>query len=252
MARVLTPKRCPRRRPHTTSWIRPALPESANTAASPGPSQRCTRGASAVAVVIDRPAQRTSEPRYRASAGSCTSCAGDSPPAAVAAAARALVADDDHVARLDRAPGDGGHRVLLALEDARRTAVGRALVAGHLHHAALGGEVAPEDDEAAGRLERPLERRDDLLPGRLDRAGRLLGEGAAARRERASVDQAGGHQALPDHGAAARVPEVDRGEPAPRLQVGPHRRAAAHAVEIVDRERHADLAREREEVEDRV
>src|SRR5439155_919373 len=216
MARVLTPKRCPRRRPHTTSWIRPALPESANTAASPGPSQRCTRGASAVAVVIDRPAQRTSEPRYRASAGSCTSCAGDPPPAAVAAAppsgrstapsaadqrrgdaqhlahagaaARALVADDDHVARLDRAPGDGGHRVLLALEDARRTAVGRALVAGHLHHAALGGEVAPEDDEAAGRLERPLERRDDLLPGRLDRAGRLLGEGAAARRERASVD----------------------------------------------------------------
>src|SRR5207247_2203397 len=113
------------------------------------------------------------------------------------AAARALVADDDHVARLDRAPGDGGHRVLLALEDARRTAVGRALVAGHLHYAALGGEVAPEDDEAAGRLERPLERRDDLLPGRLDRAGRLLGEGAGARRERASLDQAGRHQAPP-------------------------------------------------------
>src|SRR5438093_12747687 len=142
------------------------------------------------------------------------------------AAARALVADDDHVARLDRAPGDGGHRVLLTLEDARGAAVGRALVPGHLHHAALGREVALQDDEAAGRLERPLERGDDLLPGRLDRARRLLRQGAAARRERAAVDEPGRDQPLRHHAGATRAAQVDGGEAPPGLQVRPQRRAA--------------------------
>src|SRR5439155_777857 len=49
-----------------------------------------------------------------------------------------------------------------------------------------------------------------------------------------------------DDRAAARIAEVDRGEPTPRLQIGPHWRAAAYAVEVVDGERHVDLARQRE------
>src|SRR5215831_210144 len=48
------------------------------------------------------------------------------------------------------------------------------------------------------------------------------------------------------------VAEVDRGESPTRLQPGPERRAPAHAIEIVDRERDVDLAREREQVEDGV
>ena len=62
--------------------------------------------------------------------------------------------------------GDGGHRVLLALEHARRAAVVDALVAGELDDAALGREVAAQDREAAGRLERVVERADDLLARR--------------------------------------------------------------------------------------
>ena len=67
-------------------------------------------------------------------------------------------------------------RVLLALEDARRAAVLHALVAGELHDAALGREVAAQDREAAGRLERVVQRPDDLL------ALGLLGVGAPPRR----------------------------------------------------------------------
>ena len=50
---------------------------------------------------------------------------------------------------------DRRHRVLLGLEHARRARVcGEALVARELHHAALGREVAAQDREAAGGLER--------------------------------------------------------------------------------------------------
>ena len=62
---------------------------------------------------------------------------------------------------------DGRHRRLLALEDARRAAVVAALVAGELDDAALGGEVAAQDRDAAGLLDRVVERADDFLAGRL-------------------------------------------------------------------------------------
>ena len=39
-----------------------------------------------------------------------------------------------------------------------------ALVAGELDHAALGGEVAVQDRQAAGRLDRVIERPHDLWP----------------------------------------------------------------------------------------
>ena len=67
------------------------------------------------------------------------------------AAGGALVADDDDVAGLDPALGDGLHRALLAVEDARRAAVVAALVAGELHDAAVGREVAAQDGQAARR-----------------------------------------------------------------------------------------------------
>ena len=65
------------------------------------------------------------------------------------AAGRALVADDDDVARLDRARLDGREAGLLRVEDARRAAVEQPLVAGELDDAALGREVAAEDREPA-------------------------------------------------------------------------------------------------------
>ena len=55
----------------------------------------------------------------------------------------------------------------LALEDARRAAVVAALVAGELDDAALGREVAAQDRDPAGLLDRVVERADDFLAGRL-------------------------------------------------------------------------------------
>src|SRR5204863_175988 len=66
------------------------------------------------------------------------------------AAGGALVADDHDVARLDAAVRHRAHRGLLALEDSRGTGVVAALVAGELHDAALGGDVAAQDRQAAG------------------------------------------------------------------------------------------------------
>ena len=57
---------------------------------------------------------------------------------------------------------------LLALEDARRPAVGHPLVPGDLHDAALGREVAPEDHQPARLLQRLVDRPHHVLPRRLD------------------------------------------------------------------------------------
>src|SRR5690606_1313331 len=65
--------------------------------------------------------------------------------------ARALIADQHHVARHDLAAEDRLDRGVLALEDARGAGERQdALIdAGGLHDAALLGEVAVEDGEAA-------------------------------------------------------------------------------------------------------
>ena len=64
-------------------------------------------------------------------------------------AGRALVADHDHVAGLDRPRLDRREAVLLGVEDARRAAVEEPLVAGELDDAAVGRERAAQDRDAA-------------------------------------------------------------------------------------------------------
>ena len=98
----------------------------------------------------------------------------------------ALVADHDDVAGQDLAARDGGHRRLLAVEHPRRAAVVDALVAGELDHRALGGEVAAQDREPAGGLERVGERADDLLAGRFVRRAGVLADRLAGHGDRGS------------------------------------------------------------------
>ena len=71
---------------------------------------------------------------------------------------RALVADDDDVARDDPPIADRGVAVGLRLEDAGRTAMEPPLVAGELDDAAIRCERAAQDRQAAGRLDRPVDR----------------------------------------------------------------------------------------------
>ena len=80
---------------------------------------------------------------------------------------RALVPDHDDVAGPDRLCLDGCEAILLRLEDASRAAMMQPLVAGKLHDATVGREVAAEDREAPRRLPTDGPRDDDVLAGTL-------------------------------------------------------------------------------------
>ncbi len=106
------------------------------------------------------------------------------------AAAWAFVADDADVVGLDLAGFDGGVAGVFGVEDARGAGVEDALVACDFDDAALGGEVALEDDEAAGGFEGMVDGIDDGLVGCLDGVGRFFGEGLAGDGDLAAVEQA--------------------------------------------------------------
>ncbi len=121
------------------------------------------------------------------------------------ASAGAFVADDADVVGVDLAGFDGGVAGVLGVEDAGGAGVVEALVAGDLDDAALGGEVALEDDEAAGGLERVVDGVDDGLVGRLDGVDGLFGEGLAGDGDLAAVDEACVEEALGEEAGAAGV-----------------------------------------------
>src|SRR5262249_60764420 len=70
-------------------------------------------------------------------------------------AARPLVADHDHVVRLDPTFLDSLERVLLALEHARGAAVRGTALTGDLDHTAAWRDVPAQDRESAHRLDGP-------------------------------------------------------------------------------------------------
>ena len=123
-------------------------------------------------------------------------------------------------------------------------------MAGELDDAALGRERAAQDREAAGRLQRRRSHETTTSwPGRsLDR-GRDLAERAAVDAARALVDEAGADELARDEADAARLVQVGGDVAAARLQVGDDRRARRDRVEVVELERDAGLARDREQVQ---
>ena len=142
--------------------------------------------------------------------------------------------------------------VVLGVEDAGGAGVEDALVAGHLDDAALGGEVALEDDEAAGGLERVVDGVDDFLVGGLDGVLGFFGEGLAGDGHLAAVDEAGAEETLGEEARAAGVLVVLGGVLAARGEVADERGAVADGVEVVDGEGDVVLAGDGEQVEDGV
>ena len=134
----------------------------------------------------------------------------------------------------DAAVGGGLHRRLLAVEHARGAGVQAPLVAGELHDAALGREVAAQDREAAGRLQRVVERADDALAGRLggrvgDLPHRLAGHG-----DRVRVQDPELAQALDEHRHTARLVQVDATYVPPGLRSHSSGVFSLMRVEVVD------------------
>ena len=146
--------------------------------------------------------------------------------------------------RLDRREA-----LLLGVEHPRRPAVRQPLVAGQLDDAAVRREVAAEDGQAAGRLQRLVDRDHHRL---LRRLHRLVGD--LAQRPAVDVRRPDVHEVAPGQLAghqrnAARVEHVDGDEAAARLEVGDDRRPPGDRVEVVDRERDVQLARDRQQVQ---
>src|SRR5215470_2688168 len=80
------------------------------------------------------------------------------------APARALVADDDDVARLDAPREDRLGRALLAVEDPRAAGEVIALLARELGHGSVRSQVAVENDEVAVLLKRSGKGVHNVLP----------------------------------------------------------------------------------------
>ena len=137
------------------------------------------------------------------------------------AAARAFVADHEHVALAIVARADGGEGVLLALEDARRALEHARRQAGDLDQRAVGCEVALQHDDAAGRAAARCAASRTTSPSAARRASASsCGQRAARERERVAVQVAAVEQRLQHRRDAADAMQVDREEAAARLQVG--------------------------------
>ena len=153
------------------------------------------------------------------------------------AAGRALVADHDHVARLDRARLDGREARLLGVEDARRAAVEQPLVPGELDHAALGRERAAQDREPAGRLDRRLPRHDDVLARPSRRRPPRPRRASVRRRRGRPRAPAGADELAGDQPDAAGLVHVGGDIAAAGLEVGDDRRLPGDRVEVLELER---------------
>ena len=116
-------------------------------------------------------------------------------------------------------------------------AVMASLVAGELHDAALGREVAAEDRDAAGLLDRVVDRPDHFLAGRLVGLVGLLADRLAGDRRGVLVQEAELLQALGQDGGAAGGVQVGGDEAPARLEVAEARGGLRDAVEVVDVER---------------
>ena len=122
---------------------------------------------------------------------------------------------------------------------------------GRLDHRALRNEVAAQNRDAALFLERLLDREDHLrvpVLGGLD----VVPDGIAAYRQRVLVQQAGLAEFAQHHRQPAGVIEIFHQIFAGGHQVHEARQFAAQPIPIVQRQFHADAARECKQVHDRV
>src|SRR5438034_11329413 len=78
--------------------------------------------------------------------------------------ARAFVTNDNHVPGNDLPAFDGCKGLLFAVKHARRTPMMLNIVTCNLHHAAIGGEVPPENDQASSLFDGTISTANNLLP----------------------------------------------------------------------------------------
>ena len=122
-------------------------------------------------------------------------------------------------------------------------------MARQLDDAAARRQVSAQDREPAGRLERLLDRHHHRLAGRLHHLIRDLAQRPAVDRHRTRMDQLPLGQLSGHQRDATGVEDVGRDVLPARLQTGHDRRPGRDRVEVVDRERNAQLARDRQQMQ---
>ena len=167
-------------------------------------------------------------------------------------ATRTFVSDDDGVARHDLPAIHRGKGVLFAIEHTRRPAVRCCRVLSDLHDCSIGREVAAQHHEPALGTQWSGKRCDDFLAGGLGHRLALLTKRAPSHGQRVSVDIAAFDKPPRQKRDAAGAVQLHRGKPPAWFEVTQQRGATADAVDIVDRQLHTDLAREGEQVKDRI
>ena len=169
------------------------------------------------------------------------------------AALGSLIANDDHVTRLDGPVLEGRHGRLLALEDTRRALEGIDGDAGVLDHGTLGCERAAQDRDPAGGGERILGGAQDLAVGiRRGDVGEVLRHGLACHREAVAVDETSVEQSPHDDGYAAHAIDVAHHVATEGLEVAQQRHLRTDAVEVLHVELDVRLVGDREQVQDGV
>ncbi len=130
------------------------------------------------------------------------------------AAFRALVANDDHVSRPYLLAGDRSHCIFFGFKHPRRPAMLQPFMAADLGHASLGREIALEDHQSSGCLQRPAQRSDDLLPCSLNRIRSLGGNCAPGNSSGGGMQQVSIHQSFGQQPNPARAVHVGGNETA--------------------------------------
>ena len=168
-------------------------------------------------------------------------------------ALRSLVADHDDVAGLDRTAGHGLERLFLRVEHTRSARERLPLHAHDLAHRPLGRQRAPEDGDAAERVDRLPAGPYHVTVRRGRRQRRqVLFDRLARDRHRVAVQQTGLQQLSHQHRNAPDAVEVGHDEPPRRAQVADVRRPAADAIEVVELQLDVGLHSDCQQVQHRV
>ena len=168
-------------------------------------------------------------------------------------APRALVADDDHIARFDAAREYRRGGALLAVEDTRPPGEREAFLTGDLRHRTLGRDIAAQHDQMTVRLDGVIGAADDLLSGRIiGGAFEVLRHGLAGHGQALAVQQTAVEQTLHQWPDAADGHQIGHRVTTARPHVREHRYAPTDAGEVIECDAHTGRMRHGDEVQHRV
>src|SRR5207302_10805548 len=126
---------------------------------------------------------------------------------------------DNHVARLNLVLLYRSKSVFFAVEHLRRSGERFIALAGHFEYAAIRSKIASQDEEAAGFLERMVDRPDHLLPGGFLNPRGFFSDRAAGDRQAVALNLLGFRQTLGQKAHAARSIEIVCDKPAAGFKI---------------------------------